>query len=173
MTAPGKQADRNVFLFAEQIEFEDLPETSLIRVLDRYWRGLPAKGGLPSRKAILPEDIPGPLLPWILLLDVIHENGGRDYLYRLVGTSNATMIGRDVTGLRATDAFGPMDKAAIVRSYHISVDGRKPTYWRAAVPHELEYTIPVFRGIFPLSTDGETVDKVLAATIPETDDWRV
>ena len=173
MKVPGKQTGQNTFLFAEQIQFGELPETSLIRALDRYWRGLADGDGLPARSAILPEEVPRPLLPWILLLDVVSEDGARDYLYRLVGTSNAAMIGRDVTGLLATEAFGPRDKAAIVRSYHMSVEGKSPTYWRSAVPHELEHTIPVFRGIFPLSSDGETVDKIMAATIPETDDWRL
>lgn len=172
MTVSINRTGQSVYLFSEQISFDQLSETTPVRALERYWRGLPATAGLPSRSAILPEDIPRSVLSWILLLDVVQENGVQEFRYRLVGTSNCEMIGRDVTGMLTTAAFGADDKAGIAESYRLTAVCRAPTFWRAAVPHELDYSIPVFRGIFPLSSDGRTVDKILAATVPETADWR-
>jgi len=159
-------------LIAEQITFDAIPSDSHIRDLERYWRRLPAKNGLPAREAIRPEEIPRALLPWILLLDVEGSGPERIFRYRLAGTANVELVGRNVTGKEVSEAADPGGNAGIEASYRECADTKAPVFWRATLQHEKTYPVLVYRGIFPLSSNGETVDHILAAAIPAKDDRR-
>lgn len=159
-------------LIAQSISFEMIPEGSLIRDLERYWRELPSNNGLPSRNSILPEEIPRRLLPWILLLEVEGVGPERLFRYRLAGTANVELVGRNVTGKEVSEAADPGGNAGIEASYRECADTKAPIFWRATLQHEKTYPVLVYRGIFPLSSDGETVDHILAAAIPAKEDWR-
>lgn len=123
-------------LFAQRMERGDLPEQSLVVELEAYWNSLPCSDGLPSRRDIDPVEIGGELLPWIFLLDVIREDGRLDYLYRLTGTSNVELVGRDPTGQRASEIFANDEHAFVIETFDQTVNERMPTYWYAEVPQD-------------------------------------
>ena len=163
----GNSFGRRRYLFAHRIEQQDLPSKSLVRALDDYWRGLATQERLPSRADIDPIDINLELLPWIFLMDVLPGAEELDYKYRLAGTRNAQLVGRDVTGFLASAIFDADDRQFMMQTFHTTVRERKPTYWQGAVPHDRHGSVAVYRAIFPLSTDGVKVDMLIGAAVPD------
>ena len=84
-------------LFAQRIERGDIPKLSRVVELEAHWNSLLCSDGLPSRRDIDSVEIGGALLPWLFLLDFIREDKRLDYLYRLAGTINVELVGRDPT----------------------------------------------------------------------------
>ena len=153
-------------LFAQRIERGDIPELSLVVELEAYWNSLPCSDGLPSRRNIDPVEIGEALLPWIFLLDVIREDGRLDYLYRLAGTSNVELVGRDPTGRRSSEIFADDEHAFVIETFDQTVNERVPTYWYVEVPQDHYDVVRVYRGLFPLSDDGITINKLICAAVP-------
>jgi hypothetical protein len=156
-----------VFLYANRIDSNDIPPESLVLELHHYWRSLARADQLPSRSQIDPVDIARILLPWIFMVDVLNDGCKPDYRYRLAGTSNVRLVGRDPTGKLASSIFRDDDRTFMMETFHTTVRERQPTYWHAAVPHDKYHFVNVYRGIFPLSSDGEKVDILIAAAVPE------
>ncbi len=67
-----------------------------VRAIYLYWDGKRNGRLMPSRADLDPVDIPK-LLPDICLVDVVPD--ARKYVYRLIGTNECAMRGRDPTGL--------------------------------------------------------------------------
>lgn len=157
------------FLWNEPVGWNELPTRSPIRILDDWWRHRSGETGkLPARRDVDPIELGKAVIPWIFIMAVIRDGDDLDYLYRLVGTANAQLVGRDATGMLASDIFRGKDRAVIKASFDETVEARKPTYWRAAIPHEQEFSVSVYRAIYPLSDKGETIDHLIAAAIPES-----
>jgi hypothetical protein len=116
---------------------------------------------MPSRADIDPTDIVR-FLPGVTLLDVVPDE--RRYVYRLVGTREVAMRGRDPTGKSVMDAFYGDSPETSLASYDAVVNGRKPIFEnRAFVTPEGRYGDEEVV-LLPLSDDGVTVTKVLAYT---------
>ena len=78
-----------------------------VRAIYRYWDGKRNGRLMPSRADLDPVDIPK-LLPDICLVDVVPD--ARRYVYRLIGTNECAMRGRDPTGQAVKDGyFGTSD----------------------------------------------------------------
>jgi hypothetical protein len=122
---------------------------------------------LPSRAQFDPVSMDRNLLPWIFMLDVLDDDTGMDYRYRLAGTGNVQLVGRDATGKLASSIFGDEDRRYMMETFPMTVREKCPTYWHASVPHDRHNHVSIFRGIFPLSTDGTNVDILIAAAVPE------
>ena len=70
-----------------------------------YWRSKCEGDRLPARRAIDPVEIPR-FLPQITIVEVVPD--ARRYVYRLVGTKEVEIRGRDPTGKSVLDGFfGP------------------------------------------------------------------
>jgi hypothetical protein len=139
----------------------------LVLELDLFLRSLTPENQLPSRSKIDPSEISIALLPWLFMVDVKNNDGALDYQYRLAGTSNVQLVGRDPTGKLASSIFGEDERAFMMDTFDITVREKQPTFWHAAVPHDQHQFVTVYRGIFPLSTDGLNVDILIAAAVPE------
>ncbi|WP_420403537.1 PAS domain-containing protein [Nisaea sp.] len=160
--------NRSTFLYAERISIEKLPDESLVRHTHAFWRGLVAAPALPARSDFTPLDIPRSVLPWLFIIDVLREPDGRlDYRYRLAGTSNVSLVGRDPTGRLASEIFTNDDQAFMLRSMDITVAEAEPTFWSAAVPHERIEKVDLWRGLFPLAEDRLSVDTLLGIAVPQ------
>src|SRR5690349_17666713 len=68
-----------------------------LRTLARYWFSRRSGDQVPSRADIDPLDFPA-LLPNIMLLDRVAENGHDRFRFRLSGTNIALHTGRELTG---------------------------------------------------------------------------
>lgn len=132
----------------------------LLRLL-RYWHRLAADGRLPARADIAPSDMI-PLLPWLVLVDVV---GAETYRYRLVGTGIVEHVGFDATGMDVRDAYQGVDWPAIAKDYAYVAQEKRPCLTITSVQFDPDDPTPLHyrRLLLPLARDGENVDMFLGA----------
>lgn len=144
------------------VEILARPADRSIQALLAYWTAKCGARAVPLRQDIDPIELKGHL-PSLFMLDVVDE--GRDFRYRLVGTTIVEMSGRDVTGAMLStlyksypDAFA---KAAAL--FGPVVTERRPVFARGTVFWRPERDFRRFEaGYFPVSSDGAAVDIILA-----------
>ena len=152
-------------LASRRVTLEALRPESSVRELHDHWCGLRPAEGLPRWGDFDPVKLPRQLLPWVFLLDVLREHGRLDYYFRLAGTANATLVGRDATGKRARALFGPEAYPIVSEAFDATVAEARPTFWSSDIPHVRLGSIRVERGIFPLSEDGRRVDRLIGIAV--------
>jgi len=167
MSSGNNTSAEKSFLFARPKGWAELPEGSLVLQLKRYRETLRVDSRLPSRRQIDPVEIGAILLPWIFLLDVVRDGDRLDYLYRLVGTSNVELVGRDPTGRLASEIFATEERRFLMETFELTVTSAAPTYWYAEAPQESYGRVRIYRGLFPLSDNGIEVDKLLCIAVPD------
>lgn len=129
-----------------------------IQALYRYWDSCRGARAMPARGDLDPLDMKR-FLPGLLLVDVVSDD--RLYVYRLVGTREVAMRGRDPTGHPVIGNSFCSDPAHALRNYDQVVLSRAP--WIDATPHlAVDRSLMSLESIFlPLSSDGIEVDKIL------------
>ena len=101
----------------------EAPISPLGREFLAYWHGKCPQGGFPSRADISPAEILK-LLPYIFMLDVLEDEGGLDFRFRLVGTAIVQSEGEH-TGKLLSDMFPDHAAYAVLwRQYHDAAAGR-------------------------------------------------
>ena len=129
----------------------------------RYWDSKRRGRRMPSRADIDPAEIV-PLLPGITLIDVVAD--ARGFVYRLVGTREVAMRGRDPTGKPVGEGFFGASAEASMASYRDVVMRRAPRLERR------EFTTPDGRYgreqviLLPLSDDDARVKMIFVYTHP-------
>src|SRR5690606_38803283 len=123
-----------------------------------YWASRRRAGRLPSRRDIDPKDFKG-LLPTISLIDV--EREPLDFRLRLAGTGLYGVYGREITGRRLNEVYGPQAAEDWRAELTQVVAERRPLVgvhnfaWRGAG----HLSILWLR--LPLASDGREVDMIL------------
>jgi hypothetical protein len=126
-----------------------------------YWNGKRRDHVMPARADIDPLEMV-PFLPGIVLIDVVPD--ARRFIYRLVGTREVAMRGRDPTGKSVAEGFYGASAEASMASYQDVVDRRAPRLERR------EFTTPDGRYgreqviLLPLSDDGTRVTMIVVYT---------
>ena len=129
-----------------------------IKALLDLWEAKRAGRPLPARADFTMDD----LLPWLghlMLLDVL--DGGDDFRFVLYGTALVEIFGFDLTGQRVSEAaqhIGPKSLEEYRRVYAT----RAPDYVARRSPANKEY-VTITKIALPLSSDGQTIDKILGA----------
>ena len=139
-----------------------------LRRLEALWQVKRGGRTLPSRADFDPNELKRHLSS--LFITEVLDDG--DFRYRLIGTAVTRAMGRDVTGLRLTEAYRPQDAAHMLGLYRKLCQKRVPV-WRAGRTRWSEVDYSLFEVVFmPLGADGETVDQVLSSISfsPETSD---
>lgn len=145
-----------------EFEILDKPGDQSIQALLGYWQERRGDRAVPLRRDIDPLDLKTHL-PCLFMLDVIDE--GRDFRYRLVGTTIADINGRDVTGNTVGTVYagnrGTLDYAAKI--FGTVLSERRPVFTRGSMFWRPEKSYRRFEaGYFPVSSDGTAVDIILA-----------
>src|SRR5215813_4253202 len=112
--------------------------SSPVRQLYDYWRSKFRDGRIPSRADIHPEEIPY-LLPYIMLHDVIRQNGGYRFKARLIGTHIVDVCGSNPTGRYIDEYMPPEDYEKIYQTLAGVVTTKAPTYRVVPVHREKGY----------------------------------
>ena len=144
------------------VEILALPTDPSILALLAPWTEKRGKRAGPLRQAIDPIELKGHL-PSLFMLDVLDD--GRDFRYRLVGTTITAMSGRDVTGAKLSMLYAshPDALARIAVLLGPVMSERRPVFARGTVFWRPERDFRRFEaGYLPLSTDGDAVDIILA-----------
>jgi hypothetical protein len=98
----------------------EAPTHPLAKALLAYWQTKCPAGGVPSREAIAAADIPK-LLPYLQILEPI--DGGRDWMYRLVGTQLTARYSFDWTGQQVSKLYTPERAAWLIESSNDAIRG--------------------------------------------------
>jgi hypothetical protein len=126
--------------------------------LYHYWYERRGQRIAPSRADISPTDIPK-LLPYLLLADILP---GRQYRYRLVGTEVERVFGIKMTGRTVDELMRGEYLCFINGLYAALVEARAPVYSENTYANNAFRT---YRLMLPLSSDGESIDKVLSGQV--------
>lgn len=127
-------------------------------------------GLLPGRQHVEPY-VFKTLLPFVNLVDVLHEVAQLDFRYRLVGTMQTEIAGREITGLRLADAVVSELAPRIRHNMEQTVEQRIAFYDRFPVPHPSRDFIISERIYYPLAQNGVDVDMLLILNgYPELED---
>ena len=129
------------------------------RAVYEYWLAKCGSRNMPARSDIDPTDMPRGLLPGICLVEVVSDE--RRYVYRLVGTEDVEVRGKDPTGQSVLDGFFGPSVDDVLNSYDRVVSTQAPfvdpTHFKApSGRYVTEETI-----FLPLSDDGNTVNRIL------------
>jgi len=125
-----------------------------------YLRRVAPENRLPGRQHIDPVDLRS-VLSLINLAEVLHDGGRLRFRFRLVGTTQTTLAGREITGKFVEDAVLPELRDRIIANMRQASEGGLPVYDRFPMPHPGRKYIDTERIYFPLAADGETVDMLL------------
>ncbi|WP_300297355.1 PAS domain-containing protein [Ferrovibrio sp.] len=119
-----------------------------------------APGRLPGRQDIDPAKLKA-VLPFINLVDVERGPDGLRFRFRLTGTLQTEIAGREISGRYVEDAVLPAYADRICNNMRKCATTGKPVYDRFPMPHPDRDFIDTERVYFPLARDGETVDMLL------------
>ena len=133
-----------------------------VRAIYRYWDGKRNGRLMPRRADLDPVDIPR-LLPDICLVDVVAD--ARKYVYRLIGTNECAMRGRDPTGLAVGEGYFGTSKDSVFLNYDGVTRSRAPRLDRDPSITSDNRFIHHESIFLPLSDDGETVNMILVYTV--------
>ncbi|MGH6894045.1 MAG: PAS domain-containing protein [Dongiaceae bacterium] len=145
---------------------EEVPSTRARR-MHRYWLGKKGGRAMPSRADLDPAEIKD-LLPNVILTRLEYQPFR--VLYKLIGTRAVENAGMDYSGhyLDELDFVSEFDTdwPAIYRAI---ADERAPIYGLCQIKFTDGVIKPYVCAMFPLSSDGERVDQVLAIEDLELD----
>ncbi len=129
-----------------------------VQELYHYWRSKCEGDRLPKRSAIDPIEIPR-FLRQLTIVEVVPDE--RRYVYRLVGTTEVEIRGRDPTGKSVMEGFFGPSLDNVLGCYDAVVATRRSLY------DDETYVTPDGRFsddetlFLPLSEDGENVSRIL------------
>lgn len=141
-----------------------------VRRMYEYWDEKRGDRSMPARRDIDPLTIPRDLLPGIVLTEVLREPPW--LRYRLVGTAQVALRGRDPTGLPVHDnylgAHQGLPGDNVILNYRIVIEKKTVVYvynpLPGPAPDGSSLNQRSVRGngtvLMPLSGDGENVDTV-------------
>ena len=133
-----------------------------VRAIYRYWDSKRNGRLMPRRADLDPLDIPR-FLPDICLVDVVPD--ARKYVYRLIGTNEAAMRGRDPTGLPVGEGYFGTSKESVFLNYDAVTRTRAPRLDRDPSVTSDNRFIQHESIFLPLSEDGENVTMILVFTV--------
>jgi hypothetical protein len=131
--------------------------SSRVHQFDNYWRGKCVAGRLPGRADIDPIEMKA-LLPYIAIVDL--ETAPFRVRYRLCGTIVANHNG-ELTNryLDEVETLTPVMRARSSTVFATVQQERRPYFVRDYVILKSGAAWPLFGGVWPLSSDGQTIDQ--------------
>ena len=142
------------------LDFRDtLKPQPLIRLYD-YWLSKSDQGRIPSRAQIDPLDVPD-LLSIIFLIDVIDDQEGQEFRFRLVGSKITEIVGSDPTGQSFTSFYDDENLEDMTAIYESVTSSGEPFMNSGTAPFSNKDYVRMVRLLLPLSEDGTRVDMIL------------
>ncbi len=117
-------------------------------------------GRLPGRQHIDPLALKD-VLPFVNLVEICRDGEAIRFRFRLVGTMQTEMAGREITGMFVEDAVVPAYVERIVGNMRNVMESKAPVYDRFPTAHPGREFIDAERIYFPLASDGDIVDMLI------------
>jgi len=144
--------------------------TEPLRFLLAYWSTLRGDGAVPHHRRVDPTAM-RPVLGFVMVLDAV--DSGRDFRYRLFGSSIARVSGFDMTGrLMSSHPASPYATEFAIASTLASVQRGLPLYTERQLARA-EKTMRWPRLTLPMRDDSNRIIRVLAGTVPLDRDGRI
>jgi hypothetical protein len=123
-----------------------------------YWNAKRGSREMPGRADVDPAELKSHL-PLLCLIDVVPD--ARRYVYRLVGTREAEMRGRDPTGRAVTEAYYAESAGDTTDYLDQVLATRRPVLYRGTY-HPFPTRTETGEVLFlPLSRDGRAIDMIM------------
>ncbi|MCE9649275.1 MAG: PAS domain-containing protein [Parvibaculum sp.] len=149
-----------------EITAADIPALHPVARFSAFWHDKKGDDAVPLRADIEPTKIPA-ILPWLLLLEVVDKDGTEQFRYRLTGTGCREIFGIDYTGKFLGEGLTP-EGTEIRRREFLRVTGSgQPIYSWSELPIAERDFMTVYRGVFPVSRNGERVDQIFLVIAQE------
>ncbi|HEX2112842.1 MAG TPA: PAS domain-containing protein [Alphaproteobacteria bacterium] len=145
---------------SDEIPFKDADQR--LHAVLRYWTEKRGDQPMPSRRQIDPLELGPAVLPHLMLVDV--EPGPR-FRYRLFGTAVSEAFGTDPTGQYIDAVMVGKYKDFLLGLYQDLITMKKPVYSTSIYGAQRDAKMWTQRLMLPLSSDGESVDMVLACQV--------
>lgn len=152
----GIAADERAPGFAQAIQ------APLLAELYAYWTAKRGDRFAPARAEIDPIEIPR-LLPHLMLVDVI--DGGARLRYRLAGTEIESRFGCSMVGRYVDEMMRGRYNHYVHELYRELLATRRALYSESGYGPDGDSPLYTRRLMLPLSSDGQSVDMVLAGQI--------
>ncbi len=140
-------------------------QADVLKRIYRYWDEKRGGRRAPARADIDPIEL-GSALANIFLLDV--EEAPRRYRVRLMGEAFVEEYGETVAGKYLDEVDLGDEKAAILAAYDALVENCEPLYVTSEFVKADGRRLHFERLALPLSSDGETVDKILGGMVAKS-----
>jgi hypothetical protein len=148
------------------MKYQRLTSTQFLNVcsirsaaLYRYWDAKRLGRKLPCRADIDPAEM-RPWLSGLVLVDVGQDGPGSS-VYRVVGTAVCAHRGFDPTGRPVQEGLYGNVRDEVLENYRIAIEEQSIVFDYDATPSRSGCAREVGTLFLPLSTDGNTVDKIL------------
>jgi len=122
-----------------------------------YWETIRGDDIVPLRARLDPVDIPG-LLSCTILVDVLFDP--LDFRYRLIGTGMDELSAHRLTGRRFSEIPHIEPDGRLWSDHETVVRTRMPLMGTVTYEGPNEFVRAMRHGLFPLSGDGRTVNKI-------------
>lgn len=146
------------------IACSEIPEDHPVRAFSRCWFKETSGGELFLWSAFNPMKFPT-ILPWIMVVDCVSDV---EYRYRLCGTGCEQLLGVNLTGETFGSHVDPEWAKSQLSTFESIKAGQGPIFSGGTVPVVDRDHIKVFRGLFPFSSAGDTVDRMVAVLAPDS-----
>ncbi|MGV8996016.1 MAG: PAS domain-containing protein [Parvibaculaceae bacterium] len=150
----------------QEITLTHIPALHPVTLFSSFWFEGKGDALVPLRSAIEPTKIPS-ILPWLLLLEVVMIDGKQEFRYRLSGTGCRDIFGIDYTGKILGESLTPDGANARKHEFQKVISTGKPIYSSSHLPIAERDFINVFRGVFPVSVNGNHIDQIFVVIARE------
>jgi hypothetical protein len=140
------------------MRFAELISDPAQRALYLYWLKRADDRPMPARADLDPVEMPKAALRDMGLINVV--DGGRDFLYRLVGTNNVARMGLDITGRLASEVYEGEYRDFLLAIYRDVVERRSCILSIGEFTITGRSSLSTTRLLMPLSTAGQDIDMV-------------
>ncbi len=144
-----------------EVAFDEIDERHPVRRFEKIWRRGLNENGVFARSCFNPA-LYSSIIPWIVILEAMTREGEEDYLYRLCGTGFTSLVGRELTGQYIGAVVKSEAGRIMKRELSQTIQFRVPKYSETKLPLKDREFIKVYRGAFPVSSDGVHIDQVFA-----------
>lgn len=141
-----------------------------LRFLAEHWSGLAGGKSMPHATQVDALEL-RPALGYIMLLDVV--DGGRDFRYRLYGSTIARISDFDMTGRLLSEHAASAYVAEFAIAVHRAALKRREPVYTSRQPAAAQFASRWQRLALPLSDDSGTVVRVIAGKVPIARDGSV
>jgi hypothetical protein len=141
-----------------------------LRFLLQYWTGLAPDGAVPNRRRIDPLAM-RPALGYVMLIDIVDR--GRDFRYRLYGSTIALISQLDMTGRLMSEHPASTYVNEFGLAANRAVLSRRLPLYTERTPALAERTTRWQRIAMPLADDSGEITRLLAGTVPIARDGRI